>query len=85
MSILSKISLNLISCPKIHYIMVLSGVKCSECLSDRASNILRRYTDHMKFAAYMGLFLLSHSFIFFWFHFLIVYMFVCFVYFYSVL
>jgi hypothetical protein len=49
-----------------------SVVKCSEDLSNRVSNIIRRYIDNMKFAACMA-FHLPHSFIFCWFHFLSLY------------
>jgi len=51
--------------------MKCSWVKWSDGLSNRVSNIIRRYTDHMKFAAYMA-FRLSHSFMFFWFYFCII-------------
>jgi hypothetical protein len=59
-------------------------VKCSEGLSNRVSDIIRRYIDHMKFAAY-GLFYhnLSYSFGYTLYHFiciLIVMYFYCYVF-----
>jgi hypothetical protein len=53
-----------------------SWVKCSESRSNMVSNIIRRYTDYMKFVAYMA-FGLTHSCIIFWLTFLSLYIVLC--------
>jgi hypothetical protein len=71
----SEVELGGVKCSEVE----LGGVKCSEALSNRMSNIIRRYIDHVKFAAYMAVWFITLFHILLVTFFIILYTVVCFV------
>ena len=61
-----------ISVVKCNWMKCREVLQCSDVLSNKVSNIIRRHTDNMKLLL-ICILLLSHSFIFFRFYFLSMY------------